>query len=84
MRNFLVAKLRCAKCGEPLEIKLQDEVSDSVKHHECPIDDNLTGAAKATYGIFVQPCIYCQHQLERPARMILEGLKKLQDTKGDA
>lgn len=78
MRNFIVAKLQCARCGEPLEIKFPSEVSEDTKHHSSFVNDGITGAAKFDASIFVEPCRHCQDKLEKPARMILEGINKLQ------
>lgn len=78
MRNFIVAKLQCARCGEPLEIKFHSEVSEDAKNHSSYVNDGITGAAKFNASIFVEPCRYCQDKLEKPARMILEGINKLQ------
>ena len=78
MRNFIVAKLQCARCGEPLEIKFPNEVSEDTRNHSSYVNDCITGAAKFDASIFVEPCRYCQDKLEKPARMILDGLIKLQ------
>lgn len=77
MRNFLVAKLQCAKCGTPLEIKFANEVSEAARDWNDYLDIQMTGAAKKDISIFVEPCRSCQEKLERPARKILEGLNEL-------
>lgn len=76
MRNYIETVLRCARCGNPLEIKLEHEISESVKGHKFDyIDGTRTGASKIMNSIFVETCKYCQEEIERPARMIRDGIK---------
>lgn len=79
MRDFVVAKIQCARCGAPLEIKFPGEVSDEARNRPSYFEDGITGAVKFDMSIFVEPCAHCQTELEGPARMILEGIKKLQE-----
>ena len=65
MREFLITKFVCAKCGDNLELTY-DKPSGAVRH----ADGEPTGAAKVEQVVVVEPCRRCLEPLENVRRAI--------------
>ena len=78
MREFIVTKLLCAKCGKPLQVTYKPK--DVSTSNTC-VDGEPTGADKVEMFVYVMPCQNCKRHSDRIAyaiKTLIEETEALQ------
>lgn len=78
MRDFLIAKLKCVKCGTTLKLSYE-QVPISKSDYRIDRDKEPTGAFMRGLEIAVEPCQTCLKPLEDAvkAMKVLKDLSKI-------
>ena len=69
-RNFLVTKMKCAKCDSALELSYPPK---NTKSTDC--SDGITGASKVETVIYIEPCKRCVEEPKRDLDTLRRILK---------
>lgn len=69
-RNFLVTKMKCARCDSALELSYPPQ---NARGTDC--SDGITGASKVENVIYIEPCSKCIEEPKRDLDTIRRILK---------